>query len=432
MTIPLTNLHLVLLALGLENNLARRQRIPTPSWYNGGYRLYDEAPLRMKSTLTDLMMSVSSRSDWTRLRGGQRGQEEIVDVKSEVGSEADAADAIDIARLRAPKRLKELKDFNLTVPKIPGLSRGTPEVPEKLKPFKRGRPTLVVDNKKLNENGVWYTQRLLGNIAFTQGIMNVNASPSIVWKQLFDFDSYPQKCPVICAAEVYKRRVETNQPKKKVLAQRVDDATIHTQGIAPPIDFFDGMLPNISTPRIIPIIQNVSRDARQRMASFVDNNLQQFRTTQGGCNNEPFRLGNAMERIYVRFASPILPGFKMINHCDMTYEPARNSVTYTLDGDKKNDFKDLQGHWHVAPHPDGSGRSHVYYEIALATPRWLPRRVVNQLNKIVVKEATFWVKKESESQALRSRNAVPKHEDHALVKAEDASPQHKHRIPLLR
>lgn len=110
------------------------------------------------------------------------------------------------------------------------------------------------------------------------------------------------------------------------------------------------------------------------------------------------------ERIFARFVSPVLPGYKFVYHCDHTYEPAKNSITWTLDWDKKNDMDDVQGHWHVEPHPSKQNQSRVFYEVKLQAPRYLPRMVIDLLTKKAIQDATTWVQKFSELEAAELRD----------------------------
>merc|ERR1711959_649317 len=99
-------------------------------------------------------------------------------------------------------------------------------------------------------------------------------------------------------------------------------------------------------------------------------------------------MGNT-ERISIKLQSAVVPGIKLTAHCDITYEPAKNSLTWELARDMKNSFDEVQGHWHIIPHPDGSSNTRAFYEMGLTVPRWIPRVIVNHLAKTVVKEATW-------------------------------------------
>jgi hypothetical protein len=111
------------------------------------------------------------------------------------------------------------------------------------------------------------------------------------------------------------------------------------------------------------------------------------------------RLGGT-QKMFVKFQSPVLPGIKVTAYCDLTYEPSKNSVTWQLDREKTgNDFDNVQGHWHVAPHPDDSSKARVFYEMAGTVPRVIPPPLVKVVGRYVVKDATQWLKKESECEA---------------------------------
>lgn len=107
------------------------------------------------------------------------------------------------------------------------------------------------------------------------------------------------------------------------------------------------------------------------------------------------------QRIFVRFVSPLLPGYKFQYFCDHTYEPSKHSLTWQLDYDRLSDFEDVQGHWHVQPHPNNEGWSRVFYEVQLMAPKYLPSIVVNLLTSKAIKDATTWVRTFSEKEAKK-------------------------------
>lgn len=235
----------------------------------------------------------------------------------------------------------------------------------KLQPFRRERPLIDSDKTvkmELAEKGVWRTQQIIGNVAKAQGVMDVQASPSVVWNQLFDFSSYPKKVPVACAAIVYSPSSSKDHTKAENFGFSKSPLSLAS------------MLPQLPFELPLGIASKVS-----------------FPPQFGG-----------IQRMFVKFQSAVLPGVKVTAHCDLTYEPAKNSVTYQLDKGMRNHFDEIQGHWHVAPHPDGSSRARVFYEMALTIPGFLPRPVVNRLARSVVKDATSWVKEESEREAATS------------------------------
>jgi len=93
----------------------------------------------------------------------------------------------------------------------------------------------------------------------------------------------------------------------------------------------------------------------------------------------------------------VLPGYKYEYYCDHTYRPDVDSVVWTLDYDKTSDFDDVAGHWHVEDHPSKKGHTRVFYacDIKFKTP--VPGPVMNILTKSALRQATGWVKRESEA-----------------------------------
>lgn len=81
---------------------------------------------------------------------------------------------------------------------------------------------------------------------------------------------------------------------------------------------------------------------------------------------------------------------------DHTYSPAKDSVTWRLDYDKKSDFDDVSGHWHLEDHPTKPDCTRVFYACDIKLKGSVPGPVVNFVSKSALKAATGWVKKESE------------------------------------
>jgi len=85
--------------------------------------------------------------------------------------------------------------------------------PKKLKPFRRGKPQIVMDKaieRVLSRGGVWCSTKVMDRVGIGQAVFDVEASPAVVWNQVFDFPSWPKKVPMMVRAEVYKRKVEGN------------------------------------------------------------------------------------------------------------------------------------------------------------------------------------------------------------------------------
>ncbi|CAM9689553.1 unnamed protein product [Scytosiphon promiscuus] len=92
-------------------------------------------------------------------------------------------------------------------------------------------------------------------------------------------------------------------------------------------------------------------------------------------------------------------GVKLNSFFFHSYFPSKSSMTWTLDYTKKSTLDDSVGFWHVAKHPAQDKQddwSRVYYSVQLRIPSWIPGIVIGYLNKKAIREATTWVKRESE------------------------------------
>jgi len=68
-----------------------------------------------------------------------------------------------------------------------------------------------------------------------------------------------------------------------------------------------------------------------------------------------------------------------------------------LDYDKKSDFDDVAGHWHLEEHPNKPDCTRVFYACDIKFFGKVPGPVMNILTKQALKTATSRVKKESEA-----------------------------------
>jgi hypothetical protein len=69
-----------------------------------------------------------------------------------------------------------------------------------------------------------------------------------------------------------------------------------------------------------------------------------------------------------------------------------------MDYDKTSDIDDVAGHWHVTSHPiKGNTCSRVYYACDLQMKGHVPKPIFNYVSKAALKQATSWVKRESEA-----------------------------------
>lgn len=83
------------------------------------------------------------------------------------------------------------------------------------------------------------------------------------------------------------------------------------------------------------------------------------------------------------------------SYYDHTYHPDKSSMTWTLDYDRTSDFDDVSGHWHVDA--KGPNRTRVYYACDIQMKGKVPGPILNYISKQALKQATAWVKKESEA-----------------------------------
>lgn len=106
--------------------------------------------------------------------------------------------------------------------------------------------------------------------------------------------------------------------------------------------------------------------------------------------------GDGTVRIKTKMVLGVMPGYSYTNYYDHCFNKAKDSVTWSLDYSKTSDFDDVAGHWHVEQHPQKPGCSRVFYACDLRFKSSLPSPIMNFLQKTALKQATAWVKKESE------------------------------------
>jgi hypothetical protein len=113
------------------------------------------------------------------------------------------------------------------------------------------------------------------------------------------------------------------------------------------------------------------------------------------------KLRHGQERIWVRMkvGFPMLKLQFFINHL---HDPAKNSLTWTLDYSQKSDLDDSVGFWYVIPHPDNPANwTRVYYSVEVSMFSWVPKFVVEFMSKQALTDATAWVKRQSELAASK-------------------------------
>mmetsp|Transcript_28502 Transcript_28502/g.28872 ORF Transcript_28502/g.28872 Transcript_28502/m.28872 type:complete len:259 (+) Transcript_28502:68-844(+) len=105
-----------------------------------------------------------------------------------------------------------------------------------------------------------------------------------------------------------------------------------------------------------------------------------------------------------KMAVKVIPGYGYTSFYDHTYNPTKDSMTWRLDYDKKSDFDDVSGHWHLEEHPTKPECTRVFYACDIKLKGAVPGPVVNFVSKSALKAATSWVKKESEKSPKAKSN----------------------------
>jgi hypothetical protein len=82
-----------------------------------------------------------------------------------------------------------------------------------------------------------------------------------------------------------------------------------------------------------------------------------------------------------------------------TLHPEHDMLTWTLDYDRRSDFDDCVGAWAVKPHPDKEGWSRAWFSSDLELRSKMPGFLMDYVKKKGLKDATAWVKRESEKAA---------------------------------
>eukprot|EP00752_Nemacystus_decipiens_P006252 g5639.t1 len=147
-------------------------------------------------------------------------------------------------------------------------------------------------------------------------------------------------------------------------------------------------------------VQDVNAPAEyvwDRILDFGNYNKMVPKVTE--CKNyETETLRNGTEIIKTNLKLNVF-GVKLNSFFYHSYFPSSSSMTWTLDYTKKSTLDDSVGFWHVAKHPSAEKQddwSRVYYSVQLRIPSWIPGLVISYLNKKAIREATTWVKRESE------------------------------------
>lgn len=112
-------------------------------------------------------------------------------------------------------------------------------------------------------------------------------------------------------------------------------------------------------------------------------------------NYEVTKNRDGSTTIKTKMVIGVIPGYSYEYYCDHKLHAKKDSLVWSLDYDKRSDFDDVAGHWHLEENSPTSTR--VFYACDIKFFGKVPGPVMNILQKQALKTATSWVKKESES-----------------------------------
>ncbi len=85
--------------------------------------------------------------------------------------------------------------------------------------------------------------------------------------------------------------------------------------------------------------------------------------------------------------------------------PDQDMLTWTLDYDRYSDFDDCTGAWFVMEHPEKEGWSRAWFSSDLKLRSAIPGFLMKYIKKKGIKDATKWVKEQSEIAAAAGVSA---------------------------
>jgi len=107
--------------------------------------------------------------------------------------------------------------------------------------------------------------------------------------------------------------------------------------------------------------------------------------------------GSRRWNIKTKMVVSVLPGYKYEYYCDHVYAPDCDSLSWSLDYDKLSDFDDVAGKWYLEDHPKKRDCTRVFYTCDIKLNGIVPKPIKDILTKKALRDATGWVKKESEA-----------------------------------
>jgi hypothetical protein len=246
----------------------------------------------------------------------------------------------------------------------------------KIQPFQPGTPAVTLSSQAISilQLGKPYQTQMDDAIGAKSGrgmvVQDVHAPIDVVWATILDFNNYKRMVPKTIDSEIYYRR------------------TIPSMS--------SGIIDNNPMQAQRGRMMNPNRRDRDYDDQYTD--------------STPVLEGREAERIRVRMKVGF-PLLKLQFFVDHIFDPANNSMTWTLDYNHRSDLDDSVGYWYVVPHPNNpTSASRVYYSVDVQLYSWIPSMIVEFMKRQALTDATAWVKKYSElayGSAFRAEELPP-------------------------
>jgi hypothetical protein len=206
-------------------------------------------------------------------------------------------------------------------------------------------------------------------------IQDVDAPKAAVWNQILDLDSYEGKVSKVNKCKNYfvgKNKDGSSTIKTKMVLGVMPGYSVRTLGwlVTVCVVFAGGC--------------SVETHYKYTASVHLSNKHHSLNFNS-----------NAHKSLLLTILAPLFT-HQYESYYDHTFYSDRDSLTWNLDYDKTSDFDDVAGHWHVEDHPSTPGRSRVFYACDIKMKGSVPKPILNYISKAALKQATGWVKRESE------------------------------------
>lgn len=212
-------------------------------------------------------------------------------------------------------------------------------------------------------------------------VQDISSPSSDVWSQILGFDKYVGKVPKLKECKVYETKDEEVRRCRR------------------------------GGRRLSPCPRTVHVDDVSRTCGSAHPSIHPARHTKHKLHPHTQHPQDG-KTIKVNMKIGILPGYSYTCYYSHRLHRPLSSLTWSLDYSKYSDFDDVQGHWHL--HPTSEKTTRVFYAADLKLRGKVPGPVMNFLGKKALKEATGWVKRESEKATKERDQAGAAYPDGAL------------------